>query len=83
MMSLEKKIVEKDLNVCFEDYKDGKKYEPAMKFIQKKYMSANQNKKRSITGFPTTATDTKIVTNVWKTVFSILVKDFMKKENLL
>jgi hypothetical protein len=49
-----KKIQNVDLNVCWDEYKgkikynlkDGKKYDPALKFITKKFVNANQNKKR-------------------------------------
>jgi hypothetical protein len=77
-----KKITQVDLNVCFDEYKEGKKYEPALKFIQKKYTSLNQNKKRNITGYLTNATDTKIVSNVFKTVHSILLKGVLDDQSL-
>jgi hypothetical protein len=78
-----KKIAKVDLSVCFDDYKGGKKYENALKFIKNKFESLNQNKKRDIHTFNTTATDTKVILKVFGSVHSIIVKTILTKQNLL
>jgi len=41
-----KKIQNTDLNVCWEEYKDGKKYDPALKFIIKKISKFQPEQKK-------------------------------------
>jgi len=78
-----KKIQKVDLCICYEDYKGGKKYDNAMKFIRNKFESQNQNKKRDIHSFNTTATDTKVVAKVFGSVHAILIKIVLSNSNML
>jgi hypothetical protein len=78
-----KKIQEKDLTCCFEDYKGGKSYDAAFKFIKDKFNTENQNKRRQIFGYPTTATDTNVVKKVFNTVHSIILKEMIQEQNMM
>jgi len=47
-------------------------------FIIKKFLSHNKNKKRQIHPFTTTATDTDLVKNIFKTVNRIIFEKIMQ-----
>jgi hypothetical protein len=78
-----KKILEKDLNVCFEDYKGGTKYEAALNYIKNKFSNENNNKRRQIYSYITTATDTNVVKKVFNSIHSVIIKEIMQGENMM
>jgi len=68
------KIKKVDLNVCFEDYKGGKNYEEAQKFIRDTYLSLNHHNKQIYPHY-TTATDTNNIKNVFEVIKNIIFQE--------
>jgi len=68
------KIQKVDLKVCFPDYSGGCNFEAAYKYIEKQFVSANTNSKRSIYTHMTQATDTGNIQVVFTAVQDILLR---------
>eukprot|EP01091_Cochliopodium_minus_P016416 TRINITY_DN613_c1_g1_i1.p1 TRINITY_DN613_c1_g1~~TRINITY_DN613_c1_g1_i1.p1 ORF type:complete len:346 (-),score=84.22 TRINITY_DN613_c1_g1_i1:147-1184(-) len=71
----EEKIKEVDLNVCFEDYKDGKDFKAASKFIKNKFIKLNKQEDKPIYVHFTCATDTENIRYVFDVVKDIIMNN--------
>lgn len=71
----QEKIQRVDLSVCFPDYKDGKDFEKAAKFMQDKFVSLNRNSQKQIYPYQTAATDTRNIQFVFNAVRDIILQD--------
>jgi guanine nucleotide-binding protein G(i) subunit alpha len=74
----EKKIKTTDLNVCFRDYKGGKNYEKAVKFLETKFLSVVKEREGKIYPQVTQATDTKNIQYVWSALKDVFVAAAVK-----
>jgi hypothetical protein len=79
----EVKIKNIDLKVCFDEYNDGKDKDKALKFIEKKYKSANKKTSRQVMFHTTTATDTKVMTTIFNTIQGILLELVLRNTGAL
>jgi hypothetical protein len=77
-----KKIQSVDLKVCWDDYTGGCDKDKACKFFQKKYNDANINKKRNLIFHNTTATDTKVMQQIFDVTRSVLLQILIEQSNL-
>jgi len=73
----EKKIKETDLKVCFPTYKGGCDYDAALEYIKWKFMNVRKDKTKQIYVLETTATDTKNMEFIIKSMI-----DIVEKQNL-
>lgn len=77
------KIQKVDLKQCFPEYNGGLHYEPALKFIQDKFISFNMNNKRQIFTHETCATDTDNLRTVLTDVKVTLMHNVLKEIGIL
>jgi len=68
------KIRKVDLKCCFPDYTGGLDEDNAYKFVQKKFLEANQNPKKHIYAHLTCATDTDNINVVFSAVQDIILR---------
>src|SRR3989338_8036268 len=68
------KILEKDLTVCFPDYKGGKNYSAAAKYIEQQFLQTAPEWRKEIYVHRTCATDRGNIEFVFKAVREILVR---------
>eukprot|EP01118_Nematostelium_gracile_P012954 TRINITY_DN4817_c0_g1_i1.p1 TRINITY_DN4817_c0_g1~~TRINITY_DN4817_c0_g1_i1.p1 ORF type:complete len:357 (-),score=84.82 TRINITY_DN4817_c0_g1_i1:14-1084(-) len=68
------KIRKVDLKVAFDDYTGGKDFENAYRFIESKFLQANENPKRQIYTHLTCATDTDNINVVFSAVQDIILR---------
>lgn len=73
----EQKISKIDLNVCFSEYKDGKDFKAATKFLEEKFKSLNKQEEKTVYVHFTCATDTENI----RFVFNV-AKDIILNNNL-
>lgn len=64
---------ESDLSSVFEDYKDGKDTDAAIKYIVSRYTTMNKNKERNIHVFFTTATDSECLRSIFEETKKLLL----------
>jgi len=77
------KIVQVDLNVCFNDYTGGKDFEKALAFIQDKFISQNENPQKIIYPHTTCATDTNNITVVFNAVKDIILRKALDSAGII
>lgn len=77
------KIQHVDLNVCFEDYTGGKDYDKAIKFIETKFVSQNENPQKIIYTHVTCATDTNNITVVFNAVKDIILRKALDSAGII
>jgi guanine nucleotide-binding protein G(i) subunit alpha len=77
----EKKALEIDLNVCFQDYVGGLNYDLALEHIKNKYLEQNHGK-RKVYIFVTCATNTANVKFVFRACSDIILKENLKKSGM-
>jgi len=75
----EKKIKQVDLNVCFRDYKGGKNYDKAVKFLESKFDSVVKERRGKVFTHVTQATDTKNIQFVWSALRDVFVVDAVNR----
>jgi len=68
------KIKHTDLSVCFPDYKGGKDFDAAAKFLQSKFVNLNRNAAKQIYPHMTCGTDTNNVKIVFNAVKDIILQ---------
>ncbi len=68
------KIKHTDLSICFPEYKGGKDYESAAKFLQGKFVNLNRNAAKQIYPHQTCGTDTDNVKVVFNAVKDIILQ---------
>jgi len=71
------------LNSYFPDFTGGSDFNKATKFIETKFTSTNQNKKRMIYSHVTCATDTEIVKSVFRDFQTIFLSRRMDEAGLI
>ena len=76
------RIQKVDLNVCFEEYKDGKNYDKAFKFIQSQYENQNLTKGRKIFSHATNSTDTDLVRRVFEVCQAVILKQLLAENQM-
>jgi len=77
------KIARLPLKICFSDYEGGvNDYEPALKYIEQKFLSQNQQKKLIFT-HSTCATDTKNIEKVFEACRAVILKENLDKLGLV
>ncbi|KAL6046559.1 Guanine nucleotide-binding protein G(k) subunit alpha [Balamuthia mandrillaris] len=75
----EKKITHTDLNVCFPDYKGGKNYDSAVKYIEKQFLKRNRAEgTRFVYTHVTCATDTENVRVVFNAMQEIFLTGYIQ-----
>merc|ERR1712137_1053097 len=79
----EEKIKTVDLKVCFDDYEGGCNYEPAVEYLEKKFMKLNRNKSKVIYSHVTCATDTQNVRFVFDSVKDIVIRASLATSSLM
>jgi len=76
------KIKKIDLKCCFSDYTGGLDEDNAYKFVQRKFLEANQNPKKHIYTHLTCATDTNNINVVFSAVQDIILRDTLDNVGL-
>jgi hypothetical protein len=78
----QERIKKIDLNVTFQDYKGGKNYENAFKFIQNQYETQNLTKGRKIYSHATNSTDTKLIEKVFDVCQAVILKQLLAENQM-
>jgi len=78
----EEKIKKKDLSEVFPEYKGGNNYDKACEFLTQKFVSQNENAKKSIYVHFTCATDTENVKVVWNATRDIILRKLLDRAGL-
>ena len=63
-----------DLSICFPEYKDGKDFEKAAKFMQHRFVSLNRNQDKQIYPYQTCATNSENIKFVFSAVRDIILQ---------
>jgi len=77
------KIKKVDLNVCFPEYKGGKDYEAASKYVRDSFVAQNTQTTKSIFPHITCATDTSNVQHVFNAVRETLLQKLIMSSDLI
>jgi GTPase SAR1 family protein len=77
------KISQIDLKICFPDYTGGKNYDNALKYIQEKFISQNDNPQKIIYPHTTCATDTNNITVVFNAVKDIILRKALDSAGII
>jgi GTPase SAR1 family protein len=78
----EKKIKTTNITTAFSDYKGAQEYEPAVQFIQAKYLEINKNPERKVAPHVTCATDTENIRVVFQAVKATILNSALKASGL-
>jgi len=78
----EKKIKTANITSAFPDYKGAQEYEPAVQYIQTKYLEINKNPDRKVAPHVTCATDTENIKVVFQAVKATILNAALKASGL-
>jgi len=79
----QEKITRIDLKVCFPDYAGGLSYDNATNFINKQFLTMNENPKKLLYTHLTCATDTDNIVVVFKAVKDIVLRHGLEKMGIM
>jgi len=71
------KLKTESLSIAYKEYSGSQDYEEALNFISHRFLSQNKNEKRDVFSYPTTATDTDLVKNLFETVKEIIMNKIL------
>jgi guanine nucleotide-binding protein G(i) subunit alpha len=77
-----KKIKTTDLTVAFKDYKDGKDYDKALKYVTERFLDLNKHDQNRIHVSTITATDQKDIGTKFEEIANLLISNFKSTKPL-